>query len=263
MRIISYNVNGVRSALQKGLLTWLKAEKPDVVCLQEIRAQRHQLPSDLFPLCGYHTYWNFSAKPGYSGTAILARTKPLSIHLGFEGAQEDGEARVIIARFPNIQVVNLYVPNGNRNEERLQYKLDFYSTLLEKSSAFANDRVPSIICGDFNVAHQDIDVSKPELKRGVSGLLPAERQWIDRLLDLGFVDSYRHLYPEEKDAYSWWPASPGGRHWDRGWRFDYIFVQRSFSDAIAAANLHKEIQLSDHCPIGITLRDFSADGRTS
>lgn len=254
MRIASFNVNGMRAALRAGFLPWLKGSNLDILCLQEIRARRSDLPRDLHPLCGYHSTWNHAARPGYSGTGILSLTRPLETQLRFPGAPAGDEGRVIVATYPGFRLMNCYVPNGNGGPERLRVKLAFYEWLLSASQALHSAEFPLVICCDLNTAHQPIDLVSPETNTRNSGFLPVERAWVDRLIESGFRDAFRCLYPETPGAYTWWSTRhPGAREQNRGWRFDYVFVQSELFARVVDVRILKDVAFSDHCPVEMEL----------
>lgn len=251
--LLSWNVNGIRSAYRKGFLPWLTEVKPDILCLQEIRATETQLHDSLAMPDGYYSYWNSSDRAGYGGTALFSRKKPLSITYGLGDGNLDREGRTIIAEYPNFFLINSYFPNGNRNHDRLLYKLNFYEAFQKKCDDLHNQGKVVIFCGDLNTAHKEIDLFNPKTNKKKSGFLPEERKWIDRMIESGYVDTFRYFYPNLSEQYSWWSYMLNARENNRGWRFDYIFIRKEAKKRILDAFILKEVSYSDHCPVGITL----------
>lgn len=251
LSILSWNINGVRAAEKKGFLRWLCEEQPDLICLQEIRAYASQVSAAVRCPVGYHAYWCSSARPGYSGTALLSRIKPISVEFGLGHAALDSEGRAIIARFRDFTAINCYVPNGNRSPQRLLNKLLFYEVLTEKCRQLRSNGQTVILCGDLNTAHHEIDLANPGSNRKKSGFLSEERKWLDHILDDGYVDSLRCRHPERNGMYTWWSNTHNARERNIGWRFDYVFVAKEALERISDAFILSEVFLSDHCPVGI------------
>lgn len=251
--IFSWNVNGLRSAYKKGLMLWLVENAPDILCLQEIKVKEDQLPTDLIQLKGYYTIWNSADKPGYSGTAIFTKEKPLHVELGIGIKDCETEGRVIIAYFSNFIIINCYVPNGRPDHSRVRLKLKFYQALLEKSISLLSEGKNVLICGDWNVAHQEIDLCNPKGNRNKTGFLENERSCIDTFIKYKFLDIFRYFYPNSEGQYTWWSPSHNAKERNAGWRFDYIFTNSEFIKHIEKIKIHKEVTFSDHCPISITL----------
>tara|TARA_R110002096_G_scaffold37588_2_gene104342 strand:+ start:20414 stop:21196 length:783 start_codon:yes stop_codon:yes gene_type:complete len=254
MKIISYNVNGIRAALNKGFIDWLKAANPDVVCLQEIKAMKEQLDLSLFEEAGYkYSYWFSAQKKGYSGVAILSKAEPKHVEYGTGIESMDFEGRNIRADFParsaggdGVSVMSLYLPSGT-NDLRLNHKLE-YMDLFQGYIDDLKKAIPNlVICGDYNICHEEIDIHNPKMK-GVSGFLPVEREWIGDFIDNGFIDSFRHLNPE-KQQYSWWSYRANARANNKGWRLDYAMVSNPLQENIKRAVILTEAVHSDHCPI--------------
>jgi exodeoxyribonuclease-3 len=254
-RVVSWNVNGIRAAHRKGFLTWLQEVQPEFLCLQETRAMPSQLDSELLELPGYYTFWNPALnKAGYGGTCLICREKPLSIELGIGIDSFDIEGRTIIAKFKDLIIINCYVPNGNSSEARLDFKLEYLKALVNKCAELLLEVVPVLCCGDFNVTHTNNDLAQPKANRGKTGVLPEERQFMDQLLSLGYVDSYRLLNPlVSPPVYSWYSYKKSSREKNIGWRFDYCFFHCKNADVLKDAYIWSEVQISDHCPIGISL----------
>lgn len=249
MRLISWNVNGLRACLQKGFSDFLDNSGADVVCLQETKLQ--QPPADL-NLSGWHTYWNYAEKKGYSGTAIFSRKEPLSVTYG-PGEMFDNEGRVITAEYDDFYLVNVYTPNSKRELERLDYRCvweDGFRQYLLTLDAIK----PVVLCGDLNVAHKEIDLKNPKTNTKNAGFTPQEREKMTFLLEAGFTDSFRHLYPDKTDAYTWWSYMFKAREKNAGWRIDYFITSRRFADRIEDCVIYAEILGSDHCPVGLVLR---------
>ena len=252
MKIISYNVNGIRSALGKNLAGWIQQEKPDVLCLQEIKAQVDQIDAYLFETMGYHAYWNPAVKKGYSGTAILSKTKPEKIVVGCGNKAYDDEGRVIRADFGDISVMSVYLPSGSSGDERQAFKMQFLDFFLPFAEGVAKERPNLVICGDINICHQAIDIHDPKGNAKSSGFLPEEREWMGKFLESGFIDSWRYLNPEAK-KYSWWSFRANSRANNKGWRIDYHLVSNALKDRIMEAEIYNDAMHSDHCPIMVEI----------
>ena len=252
MKLISWNVNGVRAAVKKGLLDWLESEKPDILCLQETKAHKEQLTSEILEDHGYHTYWHSGEKKGYSGVATFSREEPLYVQEGLGIEKYDIEGRVLLTEHENFLLYNIYFPNGQKDEMRLQYKLDFYDDLLP----IINEQVESghnvIVTGDWNTAHHPIDLARPKENVKTSGFMPVEREKLDIYMENGWVDTFR-MFHDEGDRYSWWSYRFGARERNVGWRIDYFFVNESMADICLDADIHYDILGSDHCPVSLLL----------
>jgi exodeoxyribonuclease-3 len=242
-------VNGIRAALNKGVADWWKSEKVDVLCLQEIKAMPEQLTEDqLSQFDGTQAIWNPAERKGYSGVATFTWAEPLESQKGMGEERFDVEGRVIQTRFQDFVLFNICFPNGQRDHERLSYKLDFYAYLLALCDEMhaAGDQI--VITGDFNTAHNDIDLKNPKQNQKTSGFMPEERAWIDKYLEHGFMDAYRELYPE-KEEYTWWTYRFGARSRNVGWRLDYFMVSDALMPRVKDVVIHGEIMGSDHCPV--------------
>ena len=252
MKIVSYNVNGIRAALKKGFLEWLVAANPDVICLQEIKAQEDQLDLSLFEAAGYpYTYWFSAQKKGYSGVAILSKTKPKNIVFGTGIESMDFEGRNIRADFSNVSVMSLYLPSGT-NIQRLEHKFE-YMDLFKSYIDELKKEIPNlIICGDYNICHEAIDIHDPVRNKNVSGFLPEERAWMSNFLKSGFVDAFRHLN-KAPHQYSWWSYRANARANNKGWRLDYTLVSTPLKENIKRAVILSEAVHSDHCPVLLEL----------
>lgn len=254
MRLLSWNVNGVRAVWRKGVLQdWLKHEKADIYCLQETKAQPDQLDAELRAPLGLHTEWHWGLKKGYSGVATLSKAAPGGVERGFDIPKLDGEGRVLITKHDDITLFNIYFPNGKRDEQRLQFKLDFYESflkVLERRRARGDENI--VICGDVNTAHRDIDLARPRENRAVSGFLPRECAWIDKLLAAGFIDTFREFEPGP-GHYTWWDLQSRARERNVGWRIDYFFIAQNLRRRLKSAFIQPRTTGSDHCPVGIEL----------
>jgi exodeoxyribonuclease-3 len=252
MKIASYNVNGIRAALNKGFLDWLQAANPDVICLQEIKATQDQLDLELFEKAGYpYHYWFSAQKKGYSGVAILSKIKPNHVEFGTGIASMDDEGRNLRADFDQVSVMSLYLPSGT-NDARLQHKFDYMDMFQEYINQLKKDIPNLVICGDYNICHNEIDIHNPKGLSNVSGFLPVEREWLGNFIDSGFVDSFRYLNPENQ-TYSWWSYRANARNNNKGWRLDYAMVSKPLQQHIKRAVILTEAVHSDHCPILLEL----------
>ena len=253
LRLFSWNVNGIRAAVKKGFLEWFAGESPDVLCLQEIKAQTAQLNADLLEPPGYSTYWNPAERKGYSGVATWSKVAPRAIGRGFDVDEFDVEGRVLMTEYPWFKLFNVYFPNGGRDQTRLDFKLRFYADFLETCDTLHAQGERLIVCGDFNTAHQPIDLARPKRNQQTSGFMPQEREWIDRYLAHGFVDTFRTLHPGEAERYSWWMYMRNARARNIGWRIDYFVVSESLMPAVTGADILSDVMGSDHCPVTLEL----------
>ena len=249
MRFFSWNVNGIRAATRKGFLDWLKAEQPDVLCLQETRANTDQLTADVLTEHGYHVVWASAQKKGYSGVATFSKEEPDEVVIGLGEERFDSEGRMVVTRHGEILVFNGYFPNGGRSHDRVPYKLDFYTKLLETTTPMLERGEKIIICGDWNTAHKAVDLARPKANVKTSGFTPVEREAFDSFFDAGFVDAFRRLHPDTKDVYTWWSNRAGVRQRNIGWRIDYHMVSPSLMEDVVSATVHTQVMGSDHCPI--------------
>jgi len=252
MRFISWNVNGIRAAERKGLFDWFKKESPDILCLQEIKALPEQVPPHLKNAPGYHIFFNSAERKGYSGVATFSKHKPTSVKSGFGIEKFDSEGRVLITEFSSFCLFNIYFPNGKKNQERLDFKLDFYDTFLAYADNLKVKGKNIVVCGDFNTAHNEIDLSRPKQNERVSGFLPVERAWIDTFIDHGYADTFRE-FNKQGDQYSWWDMKTRARERNVGWRIDYFFVNKEFLPKVKKAFILQDVMGSDHCPVGIEI----------
>lgn len=252
IRLLSWNVNGIRAIAKKGLLEWLADERPDMLCIQETKASEEQISDALKRIDGYNTYYISAKKRGYSGVALFTRQKPLSITNGLGIDRFDSEGRILIADYGDFILYNIYFPNGKASAERLKYKMDFYDSFLNYVTESVRQEKKLIICGDVNTAHTEIDLARPKENETVSGFLPEERAWIDRFLASGFLDTFR-IFEEEGGHYSWWDYKTRARERNVGWRIDYFFISDNLKNNIQSAFILSDVLGSDHCPIGIEI----------
>ncbi|OGR96714.1 MAG: exodeoxyribonuclease III [Elusimicrobia bacterium RBG_16_66_12] len=254
MKLLSWNVNGARAVWRKGVLQeWLKRQKADVYCLQETKAQPDQVDPELLNPFGCHGEWHWGEKKGYSGVATISKAAPAKIERGFGIPEFDNEGRVLITKHGDITLFNVYFPNGKKDAVRLRFKMDFYHSflkVLERYREQGDDKI--VICGDVNTAHEEIDLARPKENSGISGFLPAERAWIDKLLAAGFIDTFRE-FEKDPDHYTWWDQQSRARERNVGWRIDYFFISRNLRPRLKAAFIQTEVLGSDHCPVGIEL----------
>ncbi len=252
MRLVSWNVNGIRAAHRKEAFQWFYREKPDILCLQETKALIEQFPRELAVIDEYTVHAVSAVRKGYSGVATLSRLEPKSTTPGFGVTRFDDEGRTLISDFGDFTLLNVYFPNGKASPERLKYKLEFYDAFLDYVTTLRNDGIPVIICGDVNTAHMEIDLARPKENEKISGFLPEERAWIDRLVDAGFLDTFR-LFTTTGGYYSWWDMKTRARERNVGWRIDYFFISEDLADRLISAEIHADIMGSDHCPVDIVL----------
>lgn len=253
MLLISWNVNGIRASLNKGMADFVSRENPDVLCLQETKAREEQVDLPL-EFSGYKRYWNSAQKPGYSGTAIFSKTAPLSIEYGIRHDHHNNEGRVITAEFDSFSLVTVYTPNSQDELRRLEYRMQWDADFLAYVKQIESEKnKPVIFCGDLNVSHQEIDLARPRENRRNPGFSDEERQGFSNLLEAGFTDTFRHLYPDKREAYSWWSYRAGARERNVGWRLDYFLTSHSLNDRIAAAEILPHVLGSDHCPVSLRL----------
>ena len=252
MKIISYNVNGIRAAIRKGFLNWLVSEDPDIICLQEIKALKDQLDLTLFDQAGYpYHYWFSAQKKGYSGVAILSKTKPVHVEYGTGIESMDYEGRNIRLDFKEFSVMSLYLPSGT-NLDRLQHKLEYMDMFQDYVNSLRLSFGNLIIAGDYNICHRAIDIHDPIRNKNVSGFLPVEREWLQNFIDSGFIDSFRY-FSDAPHRYSWWSYRANSRANNKGWRIDYIMVADGLNNHLTNSNILNNIFHSDHCPISVEL----------
>jgi exodeoxyribonuclease-3 len=252
IKALSWNVNGIRAAYKKGLLEWLAKAGPDILCIQETKASADQLPADLRNIEGYHSYFELGERKGYSGVALYTKREPLSVTTRLGVDAYDVEGRILIADYGDFVLFNIYFPNGKQSSERLQYKMGFYDAFLACVDAMRSEGKNVVICGDFNTAHKEIDIARPKENSTISGFLPEEREWMDKLLEHGFVDTFR-AFNQEPEQYSWWDMMTRARDRNVGWRIDYFFANEGFMDRVTNGYILQDVTGSDHCPVGIDI----------
>lgn len=247
-KIISYNVNGIRAAIRKGLDQWLQVVDADIVCLQEIKATKKQIDVSVFHDLGYECFWYSAQKPGYSGTAILSRKKPNHIEYGIGLEVYDYEGRIIRADYGEISVISVYMPSGSSGDERQSFKIQFLSDFKNYIEDLRKDRPKLIISGDYNICHQEIDIHNPQRNKNTSGFLPEERAWVSGFISSGFIDTFRY-FNSEPHNYTWWSYRANARAKNLGWRIDYHMVTENLENQLKRASILPEAKHSDHCPI--------------
>lgn len=249
MKLISWNVNGLRACVTKGFLDFFREADADIFCVQETKLQEGQIELEL---PGYHQYWNSAEKKGYSGTAVFSKEEPLSVSYGIGIEEHDQEGRVITLEFPEFYLVTVYTPNSQDGLARLPYRMQWEEDFLSYLKGLEENR-PVIFCGDLNVAHQEIDLKNPKTNRKNAGFTDEERGKMTRLLENGFVDTFRYFYPDQKEIYSWWSYRFQARSKNAGWRIDYFIVSECLKDRMKDARIYTEVMGSDHCPVGLEL----------
>ena len=249
--LYSWNVNGIRAAEKKGFFDWLHARKADVVCIQETKAHTDQLTPAVLHPDGYESYWSSGVRRGYSGTAIYTRISPVLAMTDFGNAALDGEGRIVMTEFDGFYLFNVYFPNGGSGDERLAYKMRFYDAFLETIERFRGQK-PIVVCGDVNTAHTEIDLARPKENRKISGFLPQECAWVDKLVAAGYTDTFR-LFTKDGGHYTWWDMKSRARDRDIGWRIDYFFVSDELKGKVKRAWIEKDVMGSDHCPVGLEI----------
>ena len=254
MKLYSWNVNGLRAIHKKGFLHWFHGCSPDILCLQETKAHSTQLPEELIRIENYDSYFSSAQRRGYSGVATYSRFATKEQHNGFGlDPRFDQEGRILHTEYEHFTLLNIYFPNGKQNEERLQFKLDFYDATLDFCESLKKKGKKLIICGDYNTAHSEKDLARPKENESISGFLPIERAWIDKFISYGYIDVFRRLYPDRCDAYSWWSMRTAARERNIGWRIDYFFVSDNLWSSVKNADIHTNVMGSDHCPISMEL----------
>lgn len=253
MKLVSWNVNGIRACAKGGFLKWFENEKADIICVQEIKATPDQLEDNLKNPLKYHAIWNPAEKPGYSGTAIFSKKEPLSVQLGLGDSQFDSEGRVMIVKYPKFTLMNSYFPNSQREHARLPYKLAFCKKFLKTAEDLRKKGENVIMCADWNIAHQEIDLKNPKTNKKNAGFLPEERAWMDEMIKKGYVDAFRQ-FEKGGDHYTWWSYRPGVREKNVGWRLDYFMANEEFKDRLKNSYHRNEVYGSDHCPVVLELK---------
>lgn len=255
MKLYSWNVNGIRAAQRKGFLEWLNTTAPDILFLQETKAQPEQLDEALRQPDGYYTYWASAERKGYSGVALYSRKQPKQVTLGIGKPEFDCEGRTIVAEYDDFVAIGAYFPNGGNDLARVPYKMAYKAAFLEYCNALQAEGKPVIFCGDVNTSHNEIDIARPKQNEKNTGFLPIERAWMDDLVGQGYVDTFRYLYPETRDVYSWWSQRGDVRARNIGWRLDYFFISPDLLPRLEDAAIHTDTLGSDHCPVSLILKD--------
>lgn len=250
MKLISWNVNGLRACVQKGFADFFKEADADIFCVQETKLQEGQIDLET---PGYHQYWNYAVKKGYSGTAVFTKEEPLSVSCGIGMEEHDQEGRVITLEYPEFYFVTVYTPNSQNELARLPYRMQWEADFLAYLKKL-EEKKPVIFCGDLNVAHREIDLKNPKTNRNNAGFTDQERECFDKLLENGFIDTFRYFYPDMEGAYSWWSYMFQARAKNAGWRIDYFVVSETLKDRLEDAKIHSQVMGSDHCPVELTLR---------
>lgn len=254
LKVISYNINGVRAGMRKGLVEWLQTSKIDVVCLQEIKARKEQVDEEALNELGYHNYWYSAEKAGYSGVAILTKLEPDHIEYGIGDPLYDGEGRVMRADFGDLSIISAYFPSGSSGEVRQAVKIEFLAYFHKYIKKLKKKRKQLLVCGDYNICHQAIDIHNPETNKNNSGFLPEEREWMTKFFDSGFIDTFRHFHTDLAHQYSWWTYRAGARGKNKGWRIDYIAASKNLEDRLMDADIFPDAKHSDHCPVYLKLK---------
>ncbi len=255
MKIISWNVNGIRAAQKKGFIEFFEREEPDVLCVQETKAHKEQLDEVLINPLDAQSYWSSAERKGYSGVATFSFKKSKETDFGIGVRKFDSEGRILVTKHQDFYLYNIYFPNGSSSEDRHNYKQEF----LKKLNSHLKKRIDKgekiVVVGDYNVAHQEMDVHDPKRLATVSGFLPEEREWFDKFLNIGFVDTYRHFYPDKSEMFTWWSYREMARPANRGWRLDYICVSENLKSRLLSAEILNEQEGSDHCPVVVEMKD--------
>jgi exodeoxyribonuclease-3 len=255
MKMLCWNVDGLRSVLKKGFKEWLDRESPEILCLQETRLVEDEIPEDIRHMDGYYSYFSCSkVKKGYSGVALFTKEKPKEVKYGFGVERFDDEGRTIIADYGRFTLLDIYFPNGKASQERLDYKMDFYDTFLEYVDRLKGQGKDIVICGDVNTAHTELDIARPRENSRKSGFLPVERAWMDKFEAHGFIDTYR-VFEREGGHYTYWDMRTGARKRNVGWRIDYFYISDSLRKNLKGAFIEPDVPGSDHCPIGIEINN--------
>ena len=254
IKIVSWNVNGIRAAMRKGFEKKLLELNPDIICIQETKAQPDQVDFPL-TLSHYHKYWHSAERKGYSGTLILTKVKPNKVVRGMPIEKFNSEGRMVETHFDDFILLGIYFPNGKRSQERLDYKMDYYKAHLEYvENLRKTENKKIIICGDYNTAHEEIDLARPKENEQISGFLRIERDWMDEYEKQGYIDTFRHFYPNKAEEYTWWSMRTRARDRNVGWRIDYFYITKELLPQLKSAFILQEVDGSDHCPLGIEIK---------
>ena len=255
MKIYSWNVNGIRACVKKeGLTKFIESYDPDILFLQETKARPEYLPDNILNPKGYHAVWHSAERKGYSGVALLTKEKPIDVLEGIGIKEFDIEGRAIIAKYEKFIAIGCYFPNGSMGPHRIDYKLRFYEAIFDIADEYKNNDMNVIICGDYNTAHEEIDLARSKQNEEVSGFMRIERDWMDKIISKGYIDTFRKKYPSTPEKYSWWTYRSAARKRNVGWRIDYVFVNKEMENEIEEAIIADEILGSDHCPVGIKIK---------
>ncbi len=261
LNLYSWNVNGLRAVHRKGhFLEFLERARPDVLGIQETKCRPDQLPDELRNPPGYYTYWASAERPGYSGVALYSRREPLMVRLGLGFDEYDREGRTIVADYGDFVFITAYFPNGSRDHSRVPFKMQYKADFLDTIELLRAAGRPVVFCGDVNTSHREIDLARPRQNRNTTGFLPLEREWLDRVVERGYLDTFRTRYPERTGAYTWWSQVTFSRQNNVGWRLDYFFISPDLAPHVLDAAIHPDVEGSDHCPVSLTL-DFDWHGR--
>lgn len=253
MKLASWNVNGIRACERGGFLKWFEAQAADIVCVQETKARPEQVSPEVLNPLGFHSYWHSAEKAGYSGVAVFSKKEPLSIREGLGIPEYDSEGRVLVLEYPEFVLINAYFPNSQRDHARLPYKLSFCDSMLEFTERLRGQGKHVLVCGDYNIAHREIDLKNPKTNINNAGFLPEERAWMDRFVEAGYVDTFRN-FVNDPGHYTWWSYRPGVREKNIGWRLDYFFSNAELKDRLMSASIQPQVRGSDHCPVMLELR---------
>lgn len=253
MRIISYNVNGIRSAISKGLLDWLATNPADIICFQEIKSSLETIPTERFEELGFHCYWFPAQKKGYSGVGVITKLAPMEVFYGNAIEQSDAEGRVLRLDYQDFSLVNAYFPSGSSGEDRQVYKYQWLDEFYEYISCLKSEGKSLIVAGDYNICHKEIDIHNPKSNKDSSGFLPEERAWMDKWFENGMIDSFRHVN-NDPHHYSWWSFRANARANNKGWRIDYISTSEDLKHKITDAAIYPDVAHSDHCPVYVSLQ---------
>lgn len=254
MKFYSWNVNGIRAAEKKGFLNWLNETQPDILGVQETKAHPDQLSDALLHPEGYFTYWASAEKKGYSGVGLYSKIEPNNVQIGLGIEKFDAEGRTVIAEYDDFVFIATYVPSASKGIDHVPFKLGYADALLDYCNGVRESGKAVMFCGDINISHKEIDLARPKQNKKTTGFLPEERAWMDKLFGQGYLDSYRVLYPEQEEAYSWWSYRSGARQRNVGWRLDYFILSPDLETRLEAAEIHSDTMGSDHCPVSITLK---------
>lgn len=255
IKILSWNVNGLRSVAKKGFFEFIEKYSPDILCIQETKAREEDIPKELKEISDYYSYFSSPERKGYSGVGVYTKENPISVNTNLGISKFDSEGRVLILEYSNFILFNVYFPNGKMSSERLKYKMDFYKMFLDHVKNLLNQDKRLVICGDLNTAHKEIDIARPKENEKISGFLPEERAWMDIFIKTGFIDTFRH-FNKNPANYSWWDYKSKARERNVGWRIDYFFISNSLNGILKSAFILNDVFGSDHCPVGIELSNI-------